>query len=166
MKKKRTVADILREYKIPEARIKAGGAKSWLRYVNPIEKGVYWYWLSLYVRERDVKKYGTCISCGRTITMDNSQGGHFMPARDCGRDLLFDLQNVNAECESCNAFDETHLLGYAEGLDERYGEGTANELRARRTLYLNQSKNGVVFKDWKGPEYGEKIRALPNYPQG
>lgn len=130
-----------------------------------MEKGVYWYYFSLYVRQRDIEQWGTCISCGQAITMDNCDAGHFMPASDCGRDLLFDPRNVNAECQRCNAFDSTHLLGYAEGLDERYGEGTAVELRALRTLYKNQGKNGVVIKDWKASEYAEKIRALPTYPQ-
>lgn len=162
--KKQSKADVLRGWGITEPNlIKAGF--TWLRYKNPPEKGIYWYWLSRYVRERDVAKYGTCISCGRAITVEGSQAGHFMPADSCGRDLLFDLRNVNAECSHCNAWDDTHLLGYAEGLDERYGEGTAAELRARRILYLNQAKHGVVVKEWKADVYAEKIRALPNYPQ-
>lgn len=158
--KKDSKADFLREWGLPYPSFRYHH----LRYTQPPEKGVYWYYFSLYIRSRDVEKYGTCISCGRSITMENSQAGHFMPARDCGRDLLFDERNVNAECEGCNAFDETHLLGYAEGLDERYGAGTADELRAARTLYLNQTKvHGVLVKDWKRDEYAEKIRAIPTF---
>lgn len=137
-----------------------------LRYKQPPEKGVFWYYFSLFIRKRDIEKYGTCISCGRRITLEKSDAGHFMPAADCGRDLLFDERNVNAECKHCNAWDSTHLLGYAEGLDARYGAGTADELRAHRTLYLNQTrKSGVVIKDWKRDEYAAKIRALPTYTQ-
>ena len=132
-----------------------------LRYKNPLEKGVYWYYFSKYVRERDVRMWGTCISCGRPITVDTSDAGHFMPAKGCGRDLLFDETNVNAECSKCNAWDDTHLLGYAEGLDLRYGIGTALVLRQRYALY----KNGDVVKDWKAKEYAEKIKALPSYQQ-
>ncbi len=78
-----------------------------------------------------------------------------MPAADCGVSLLFDERNVNAECPRCNAFDSTHLLGYAEGLDERYGKGTALALRALRDLNkLNPQKD--LSKD----EYTEKIREL------
>lgn len=84
-----------------------------------------------------------------------------MPADDCGRDLLFDERNVNAECPKCNAFDDAHLLGYAENLDKRYGPGTALELRDRRRRYLS-GLDGVV-KDWKGKEYAEMIRNLPGY---
>lgn len=132
-----------------------------LRYKNPLEKGVYWYYVSQLVRQRDVEQYGTCISCGKTITFETSQAGHFMPARSCGRDLMFDLRNLNAECSHCNAWDETHLLGYADELDRRYGNGTAVELRRRYKEY----NDGPPVKDWKGHEYADKIRALPNYAQ-
>ena len=133
---------------------------AWLRYKNPPEKGIYWYLFSLYVRNRDVKQWGTCISCGRAIAVDTCDAGHFMPAGDCGRDLLFDERNVNAECSHCNAWDATHLLGYADGLDKRYGAGTAAVLRAKRAEY----KAGPPIKDWKADEYADKIRALPHYP--
>lgn len=154
-KPKQSKTDFLRSWGItgPNARV------SNLRYKNPPEKGVFWYHFSLFVRERDVKKYGTCISCGRPITVETSQAGHFMPASTCGRDLLFDERNVNAECPACNAWDETHLLGYAEGLDRRYGPGTAMELRKRRDEY----KAGPPLKDWKPDEYAIKVRALPTF---
>lgn len=132
-----------------------------LRYKHPPEKGVYWYYFSLMVRKRDVENWGTCISCGRPITMENCDAGHFMPARDCGRDLLFDPLNVNAECKGCNGFDETHLLGYAENLDIRYGEGTAKSLRERRDAY----KLGGIVKDFSGEVYAQFIRELPTYQQ-
>lgn len=153
---KQTKADTLRGWGLDPRKIR-------LRYNTPIEKGIYWYYLSLHVRQRDVEQYGTCISCGREINMENCDAGHFMPAENCGRDLLFDLTNVNAECKGCNGFDTTHLLGYAEGLDKRYGNGTAKELRERRDRY-RLGRDGVV-KDWKRHEYAEKIKALPTYTQ-
>ena len=131
-----------------------------LRYQTPPEKGVYWYWFGRWVRERDVKEYGTCISCGIPITFDTCDPGHFMPAHDCGRDLLFHPLNVNAECKRCNAFDGTHLLGYAEGLDRRYGAGTAQMLRDMRNAHIN---NTGITKDWKRDVYADMIRALPNF---
>ena len=155
--KKQTDKELLLSWGItnPHMRIKQ------LRYKNPVEKGIYWYWFGRHVRERDVKKYGVCVSCGKPITFETCDPGHFMPAVDCGRDLLFDEQNVNAECKQCNAWDDTHLLGYAEGLDKRYGEGTALRLRQRRDEY----KAGPVLKDFKGHQYAEMIERLPNYQQ-
>ena len=150
---KESKADFLRRWGLPYPHY------SWsnLRYKHPPEKGVYWYHFSVFVRIRDIELWGTCISCGRPITgLDTCQAGHFMPAKDCGRDLLFDPLNVNAECAHCNAFDETHLLKYAENLDLRYGSGTALSLRNRREEY----KNGPVVKDWSRIEYERKIQEI------
>jgi len=122
---------------------------------------VLWYYFSLFVRQRDVEKYGTCISCGGPLNWENAHAGHFMPADDCGRDLLFDEVNVNGECKHCNGFDGAHLLGYAENLDKRYGPGTAQELRDRRHHY-RMGRDGVV-KDWKKDKYAAMVRAIPTY---
>lgn len=133
----------------------------WLRYKNPPEKGIYWHLFSRYIRERDVEQWGVCISCGKPITVDTCDAGHFIPAGSCGRDLLFDPVNVNAECGRCNAWDEGHLFGYERNLDVRYGSGTAQSLKDRYFEY----KNGGVLKDWKADIYIEKIKMLPTYPQ-
>lgn len=156
MRKRQTKADLLRSFGIPEEKIRAGGP-SWIRYKSPLEKGIYWYFFSLHIRKRDVERYGRCISCDRPIEIDTCDAGHFMPARDCGKDLLFDELNVNAECSGCNGFDETHLLGYAEGLDRRYGAGTAAMLRLRRQVV---KATEVPIKDWSRLQYAEKIRQL------
>ncbi len=153
--KKKSKASIMRYWGLPDK-----FRSSDLRYKDPIQKGIYWYWFSLEVRKRDVEKFGTCISCGKRITVETAQAGHFMPASSCGRDLLFDPLNVNAECGPCNAWDGTHLLGYADNLDKRYGQGTAVSLRNRREQY----RKGPPLKDWKGSEYAEKIRSLTVYP--
>lgn len=106
--------------------------KKVLRYRSPIEKGICWFWFARYIRARDAKRWGACISCGRTKTYEELQAGHFAPAGDCGAALLMDEVNVNGECNHCNAFDAMHLLGYARRLDIRYGQGTAESLERRR----------------------------------
>lgn len=161
MRKKQTKADFLRSWGINDpVLIKAG--LNWLRYKNPPEKGIYWYYLSLWVRQRDVEAFGTCISCGCPITVETSQAGHFCPASNCGRDLLFDPLNVNAECSRCNAWDEGHLFGYEHNLKERYGDVAVDKLKAK---YMARRKNKDPVKDWKGSEYADKIRELPSYQQ-
>lgn len=154
MKHKQTKADFLREWGLPYPSFQFHH----LRYKSPPEKGVLWYYFSRFIRERDVNKWGRCISCGREIDVETSNGGHFMPADSCGRDLLFDEKNVNAECAHCNAWDGTHLLGYAEGLDDRYGAGTARRLRERREKYLA----GDPVKDWSPAEYREMVKKYIN----
>jgi len=151
-----TTIDVFRKWNMPDS---LKGSKRSLRYSNPLEKGIYWYWFSRYIRERDVMRWGVCISCGKPITFESCDAGHFVPANGCGRDLLFDERNVNAECSRCNAWDEMHLIGYAKGLDFRYGPGTADALMVRYRSY----KEGPVVRDWKRADYERMILALPNY---
>ena len=149
---KKSKADKLRELGLPYPSFQ------WhhLRYKFPPEKGAYWYFFSIKIRERDVKKWGICISCGRKITVQNSQCGHFVPAGVCGRDLLFDEKNNNAECSHCNAWDEMHLIGYAKNLDLRYGRGTSEKLLERYRYY----KFGPPVKDWSKKEYVKLLNTL------
>lgn len=156
-KKKQSKKDFLSSWLLPEK-----FQWSHLRYKNPPEKGVYWYYISLFVRERDVKKYGKCISCGKPITVDTCDAGHFIPASSCGRDLLFDLLNVNAECGRCNAFDEGHLFGYERGLAARYGKEAPLLLKDKYFLYKQRKE---PIKDWKKDFYADKIKQLPTYQQ-
>ncbi len=145
-----TTTDILRGYGLPESYIRAG--KKGLRYRQPLEKGVYWYWLARYIRARDAFKWGSCISCGKPKSFEQLQAGHFMPAGSCGFALLFDERNLNGECERCNAWDDTHLLGYAENLDLRYGKDTARGLRVRYEM-----RNSHITREWSRADYEVKI---------
>lgn len=162
-KSKLTKADFLRSWGLQSPPFRYHH----LRYTSPPEKGVYWHYFSLEVRMRDVGLWGTCISCGRPITMETCDAGHFAPAANCGLDLLFDPVNVNAECAHCNAFDEMHLIGYAKNLDKRYGYGTAEMLYAKRQNYKDQTpyQDGTMprAKDWKPQEYADKIKTLTSY---
>jgi len=154
-KKKQSKAEFLRSWQIDSPPYQYHQ----LRYKNPPEKGVFWYWFSLEVRQRDVDKYGVCISCGKPITVNTCQAGHFVAAQSCGRDLLFDPMNVHAECRGCNGFDSNHIIGYERGLTERYGADLPKELKERYWQY----KTGGPVRDWKASEYQEKIKALGSF---
>lgn len=156
-KKKQTKADFLRSWGIESPPF----SYQQLRFKCPPEKGVYWYYFSLEVRQRDVEKYGVCISCGKPITLHTCQGGHFIAAQGCGRDLMFDPMNVNAECAGCNGCDANHLIGYERGLEKRYGADAPAILKEKYWKY----KNGDIQKEWKASEYAEKIKALKSYQQ-
>lgn len=157
-KKKQSNVAFLRSWGITDPNVRLTN----LRYKNPPEKGVYWYYMSLWIRKRDIERYGVCISCGKPISWDNAQAGHFCPASTCGRDLLFDPLNLNAECGYCNAFDSMHLLGYAKTLDKRYGKGTADSLIKKQNEYKARK---APVKDFKSYEYAEKIKELPTYKE-
>jgi len=125
--KKANFTAFARDWGMPAYVLKTG--KTALRYSGNIEKGVAWFWFARFVRARDAKKYGTCIACGKPFPYEKLQAGHFRAASNCGHGLLMDETNVNGECEQCNAWDDMHLFGYAQGLDDRHGEGTSFRLR-------------------------------------
>lgn len=100
-----------------------------------------------YIRERDSQDgYFTCISCGRTLTTDQMDAGHFAPVKG-GSALRFDEYNVNGECKKCNGFDEFHLIGYRKGIIEKYGEG----------VLLHLEQNARLVKKWSRSELNELI---------
>lgn len=120
-------------------------------------KGVYWYLLSQYVRRRDFAAYHRCISCNKWANdWAELQAGHFIAAGTGGFALLFDQRNVNGECGYCNGFDENHLVGYERGLDDRYGEQVAEDLKQE---YL-ASRAGTPQKGWSDMEYDARIKGL------
>jgi 5-methylcytosine-specific restriction endonuclease McrA len=100
-----------------------------------------------YIRKRDSQDgYFICISCGRTLTTDQMDAGHFAPVKG-GSALRFDEYNVNGECKKCNGFDEFHLIGYRRGIIEKYGEG----------VLLHLEQNARLIKKWSRTELNELI---------
>jgi 5-methylcytosine-specific restriction endonuclease McrA len=100
-----------------------------------------------YIRKRDSQDgYFTCISCGRTLTTDQMDAGHFAPVKG-GSALRFDEYNVNGECKKCNGFDEFHLIGYRRGIIEKYGEG----------VLLHLEQNARLIKKWSRTELNDII---------
>lgn len=138
-----TVSDLFRSYGLPEPMVKSG--KWALRYKQPLEKGIAWYWFSMFIRKRDELNWHACISCGKPKKANEMDAGHFAPASNCGNDLLMDETNVNGECGKCNAWDDGHLIRYEINLDKRHGEGTAAALKDR---YLNQKRVERTPEEW------------------
>ena len=150
-KEKQTMSDFLREWGLDEGTVKRG--RKGLRYCSLPIKGIAWWWCSKFVREAD-KELG-CISCGKRVKL---QAGHFIPADRCGNELLMSRDNVNGECEFCNAWSSSHLLHYERGLDRRYGAGTAQKLKDR---FFNQKLTVYRREDWAqiAREYRELYKA-------
>jgi len=127
-KKKKSVYEIMIEYGLPEDMAKKGRAS--LRYRRPLFKGIAWYWLSQYVRYRDVYKFGTCIYCGRPITLKTSDAAHYIPVSNTSHKLAFDADNIHASCSWCNRYEPNHLL-FRQTLKKRYGEEWLKNLEER-----------------------------------
>ena len=100
-----------------------------------------------WIRKRDSQDgYFTCISCGRTMTTDLMDCGHFAPVKG-GSALRFDEYNCNGECKKCNGFDEFHLIGYRRGIIDKYGEG----------MLIHLEQNARLVKKWSRAELNEII---------
>jgi len=60
-----------------------------------------------------------CISCGKPLDYESSQGGHYI-----SRTVLCicdDLDNINAQCPACNMFGGGNPIGYRRGLVAKIG---------------------------------------------
>lgn len=125
-------------------------------------KGIYWHLFSQKVRRRDFEQFkGECIDlCGKFAKdWHDFDAGHFVAASRGGFGLLFDERNVNGQLKACNnpTFSPSASIGYAAGLDRRYGKGTWERLFNRRN---------EVVKEWSQLEYDSNIRALQRELEG
>ncbi len=125
-------------------------------------KGIYWYLLSKYTRQRDFKKYkGECIDmCGKFATdWHDFDAGHYISAGQGGFALLFDDRNVNGQLKACNnpTFSPNSQIGYREGIIKRYGVHILHELEE---MYKDSHFRGKSTKEWTKIEYDLKIKEL------
>jgi hypothetical protein len=122
------------------------------------DKGRYWDYFSDKIRIRDFYNYGKCISCGKRFKdWNEGQAGHYIAAGGGGFALLFSEDNVHLECNHCNGFNSNHQITYADGLDERYGKGTAEALKER---YKDHHFKGKITKEWTKGEYKIRLEEL------
>lgn len=90
---------------------------------------------SEFIRLRDSREDGTfiCISCGRLLPYEQADCGHYINRKHMS--TRFSEKNCNAQCRSCNRFDEGNIQGYRRGLIAKYGEPIV--------LILELSKNQI-----------------------
>ena len=99
------------------------------------------------IRERDSQDgYFTCISCGRTLTTDQMDCGHFVPVKNSSF-LRFNEYNCSGECKRCNGFDEFHLIGYRKNLINKIGQDMVDWLE----------ENQRTIKKWTRTELEDLI---------
>ena len=77
---------------------------------------------SQYIRLRDMLPGNVfqCISCGRIKPMSQADCGHYINRQHMS--TRFSEVNCNAQCRSCNRFDEGNMSGYRAGLVRKHGE--------------------------------------------
>lgn len=106
---------------------------------------------SEYIRRRDadVNGYGKCISCGKIIHWKDADCGHYVNRRHLS--LRYDEKNCNLQCRHCNRFDEGNMMGYAEGLTNKYGSQVHTYLKIKKhnTCRISQAAYEGLIKHYK-----------------
>lgn len=87
---------------------------------------------SQYIRLRDMMTggYFRCISCGKLLPIRDADCGHYINRKHMS--TRFSEVNCNAQCKSCNRFDEGNIQGYRRGLVAKYGEEKVLLLEAQK----------------------------------
>ena len=84
-----------------------------------------------------------CISCGKVQEPGEAfHAGHYRTVAAAPH-LSCDLRNIHRQCSECNTALSGNREGYIEGLDRRYGKGTAEGLDRRhgRALSAEEAKS-------------------------
>ena len=111
---------------------------------------------SEYIRKRDTRNgVFRCISCGRLLPYEQADCGHYINRKHMS--TRFDEMNCNAQCISCNRFDEGNIQGYRRGLVALYGEQQVTLLEAKKHHFRKYSdfEYEVLIKHYK-----EEIKKL------
>ena len=111
---------------------------------------------SEYIRKRDTRNgVFKCISCGRILPYEQADCGHYINRKHMT--TRFDEMNCNAQCRSCNRFDEGNIQGYRRGLVAIYGEQQITLLEDKKHNFRKYSdfEYEVLIKHYK-----EEIKKL------
>jgi len=105
---------------------------------------------SQFIRLRDTKGgLGRCISCQKVITYKECDCGHYINRKHMT--TRFDEKNCNAQCISCNRFDEGNMQGYRRGLIQKIGEYETDLLEVKKhgTSTMGVFELELLIKDYK-----------------
>ena len=112
---------------------------------------------SQYIRRRNADHLGRvkCFTCGVEKHWKEQQAGHFQSRSH--HSTRWDEVNVQVQCVKCNMFRQGEQYKFGLYLDDRFGDGTAEELenRAKTIVKLNRVDYEEAIERYK-----QKIREL------
>ena len=95
---------------------------------------------SQYIRRRNADHLGRvkCFTCGVEKHWKEQQSGHFQSRSH--HSTRWDEINVQVQCVKCNMYRQGEQYKFGMYLDQRFGDGTAEELenRAKTIVKLNR----------------------------
>ena len=116
---------------------------------------------SEYIRKRDCLDttgsfdYGVCCTCGVTYPYKKLQCGHFQSRK--ASLTRYHEKNTSAQCVGCNMFKAGEQYKFAQYIDKKYGDGTADLLQHLAT----ETHQWKIFELEEMIEtYKSKIKAL------
>ena len=89
-----------------------------------------------------------CVSCGKSGSWKEMQGGHFVPRGSAGTKLL--EENIHPQCRQCNGPRGGNLIGYTVYMLDMYGPEFIKELERMK----------LAGKKWSRPDLIEQIAEL------
>lgn len=112
---------------------------------------------SQYIRRRNADHLGRvkCFTCGVEKHWKEQQAGHFQSRSH--HSTRWDEVNVQVQCVKCNLFRQGEQYKFGLYLDQRFGDGKAEELenRAKTIVKLNRVDYEEAIERYK-----QKIREL------
>jgi hypothetical protein len=112
---------------------------------------------SQYIRRRNADHLGRvkCFTCGVEKHWKEQQAGHFQSRSH--HSTRWDEVNVQVQCVKCNMYRQGEQYKFGMYLDQRFGDGTAEELeyRAKTIVKLNRVDYEEAIERYK-----QKIREL------
>ena len=97
---------------------------------------------SQYIRQKNADYLGiaTCFTCGKKDHWKKLQNGHFQSRKHYATRWL--EMNCQVQCAGCNVFRYGEQFLFSKYLDEKYGDGTAEELyiKSRETVKFSNNE--------------------------
>ena len=105
---------------------------------------------SIYIRRKEsVNEIATCFTCGKQDHWKKLQNGHFQSRKHYS--TRWDEVNCQVQCAGCNVFRYGEQYKFSLGLDQKYGEGTAEMLliRAKQVFKISDFELEDLIKKYK-----------------
>ena len=106
---------------------------------------------SQYIRRRNANHLGRvkCFTCGVEKHWKEQQAGHFQSRSH--HSTRWDEVNVQVQCVKCNMYRQGEQYKFGMYLDQRFGDGTAEELenRAKTIVKLNRVEYEEAIERYK-----------------
>jgi len=99
---------------------------------------------SQYIRQKNSNDFGvaTCFTCGKKDHWKKLQNGHFQSRKHYATRWL--EKNCQVQCAGCNVFRYGEQFIFSKNLDEKYGDGTAEELYVKSKEIVKYSNDELL----------------------